>query len=60
VSNRAIDRRAVFLVIAAVVCLLLVPATPSGLEYVGIALAIWCGVLALASWLDHRSRGRAG
>jgi hypothetical protein len=56
-SERSIDRRAVFLVGAAVVCLLLVPLSPAGLEYVGLVVAAWCVVLALASLLDHRSRG---
>lgn len=55
-----IDRRAVFLLGAAVVCLLLVPFSPSDLQYVGELLALWCTVLAAASWLDHAGRARGG
>lgn len=53
-----IDRRAVFLLGAAVVCLVLVPFSPADLHYVGEVLAVWCTVLAAASWLDHWSRSR--
>jgi hypothetical protein len=54
--NGSVDRRAVFLLGAAVICVLLVPLAPEDLSYVGVVLAIWCVVLAVASWLDHLSR----
>ena len=50
------DRRALFFILAAAACALLVPLTPESLRYVGIWL---CGsylVLALLSYLDYRSR----
>ena len=54
--RRWVDRRAVFLLGSALVSLLLVPVAPDDLEYVGIVLAVWCSVLAIASWLDKWSR----
>ncbi len=57
--TRWIDRRAVFLFAAAVVSLLLVPLSPDDLRYVGVVVAIWCALLAVASWLDDRSRERS-
>jgi hypothetical protein len=57
--TRWIDRRAVFLFGAALVSLLLVPASPDDLQYVGVVLAVWCSLLAVASWLDDRSRNRS-
>jgi hypothetical protein len=56
---RWIDRRAVFLLSAAIVCLALVPLSPHGLRYVGVVLCIWCTLLAAASWLDQWSRDRS-
>jgi hypothetical protein len=57
--RRSVDRRAVFLLGAALVSLLLVPVSPDELQYVGIVLAVWCTVLAIGSWLDHWSRNRS-
>ena len=54
-----IDRRAVFLLAAAIVSLLLVPLSPSDLRYVGVVLAVWCTLLAIGSWLDKLSRDRS-
>lgn len=56
--ERFVDRRAVFFLAAAVVSLVLVPFSPHDLEYVGVVLAIWCSLLAAASWLDQWSRDR--
>jgi hypothetical protein len=58
-STRWVDRRAVFLLCAAVVCVLLIPASPHDLRFVGVVLSIWCTVLAAASWLDQWSRDRS-
>ena len=51
------DRRAVFFLGAAVVCLLLVPVS-SGFAWVSLSVAIVYLVLALGSWLDARSHRR--
>jgi hypothetical protein len=56
---RWVDRRAVFLLGAALVSLLLVPLSPPDLQYVGVVLAVWCAVLAVGSWLDKWSRDRS-
>jgi hypothetical protein len=53
------DRRAVFFVCSALACALLIPVTPSELQWVGKTMAISFVVLALASWLDHASRRRS-
>jgi hypothetical protein len=50
------DRRAVFFVGAAFACALLVPVTDNEFRWVPIATAIVYIVLALASFLDARSR----
>jgi hypothetical protein len=52
------DRRALFLLGAAVVCAVLIPVTESEQRWVPIALAIVYVLLALASWADARGRGR--
>ncbi|HSB86647.1 MAG TPA: hypothetical protein VLD86_10070 [Ilumatobacteraceae bacterium] len=52
------DRRAVFFVCSALVCVLLAGVTPSDLRWVGNAMALGYVVLALASWLDYASRRR--
>jgi threonine/homoserine efflux transporter RhtA len=52
------DRRALFFVGAAVVCLVLTPATPSDLRWFALVLAGVYLVLAAASALDNRSRRR--
>jgi hypothetical protein len=54
--SRSVDRRAAFFVVAAIVCALLVPVTPSELQTVGEVLVVVYLLLALASWLDFRSR----
>ena len=57
--RRWVDRRAVFLLGAALLSLLLVPVSPDHLKYVGVVLAAWCAVLAVGSWLDKWSRDRS-
>ena len=57
------DRRAVFFLIAASVCGLLTPLIPheSGKPDISWVGEVTCGafvVLAVLSWLDHRSRRR--
>jgi len=57
------DRRAVFFLVAAVVTAALIEAVPDDKKYphvtsVGPVLAIACVVMAVLSWLDHRSRAR--
>ena len=52
------DRRALFFLGAAVVCAMLIPATPSEYRWFAVLFAIVYAVLALASWLDNRSRNR--
>ena len=59
------DRRAVFFVIAAVLCFALRPLIPieegkPDIRWVGLVTGVAFLVLALLSWLDHRSRQRAG
>ena len=53
------DRRAVFFLCSAVVCLLMSGVTPASLQWVGQVMAIAYAVLAAASWLDHVSRRRS-
>lgn len=53
------DRRAVFFMCSAVVCVLLARVTPSDLRWVGNVMAIGYVVLAAASWLDYASRRRS-
>jgi hypothetical protein len=50
------DRRAIFFLISAGMCLLLLWPCPPELRWVGEGLAAALTVLAAASWLDHRSR----
>jgi len=50
------DRRAVFFVIAAVTCALLVLPSDADLRWVPTVMAISYAVLALLSYLDFRSR----
>jgi hypothetical protein len=54
--SRSIDKRAAFFVGAAIICALLVPVTPSDLQRVGEVLVVVYLGLALASWLDFRTR----
>jgi uncharacterized membrane protein len=53
------DRRAVFFICSAVICMLLATVTPSDLRWVGNTMAIAYALLAAASWLDHASRRRS-
>jgi hypothetical protein len=53
---RQVDKRALFFLAAAGLCLLILPVTPDSYRRVGIVLVITYLVLALASWLDYRSR----
>ena len=50
------DKRAVFFILSAVVCALLVPLCPADYRWVGWTLAVAYTVLSLLSWLDHRGR----
>ena len=52
------DRRAQFFLASAGVCALLIPLTPQQFRWFAIALTVIYAVLALASYLDHRSRHR--
>lgn len=52
-----VDRRAVFFLVAALVCALLVPVA-GRYAWVAAAVAGVYVVLAASSWLDHRSRRR--
>jgi hypothetical protein len=53
---RHIDKRAAFFVCAAGLCLLIIPITPEKYRDVGTVLVVVYLGLALASWLDFRSR----
>ena len=52
------DRRAVFFLVAAIVCAVLIPITESEQRWVPISLSIVYALLALASWADARGRSR--
>lgn len=54
----SVDRRAIFFALSAVVCGLLVPVCPTEYRWVGGVLVVGYVLLALASWLDHRTRRR--
>jgi hypothetical membrane protein len=54
------DRRALFFMVAAAVCLVLVPVTPSDLRWFTLALAVVYVLLAIGSALDNWSRSRDG
>jgi hypothetical protein len=49
------DRRAAFFAAAAAVCLALVPVSEEFAWVTGLVAAVYA-LLAMASWLDHRSR----
>jgi hypothetical protein len=49
------DRRAAFFAVAAVVCVALIPVA-EGFGWVAAVVAAVYALLALGSWLDHRSR----
>ena len=53
---RQVDKRALFFLAAAGLCLLILPVTPDSYRTVGIVLVIAYLALALASWLDYRGR----
>ncbi len=53
------DRRAVFFLCSALICVLLATVTPHDLRWVGNVMAIAYVVLSAASWLDHASRRRS-
>jgi hypothetical protein len=53
------DRRAVFFLGAAIICIVLIPITPAAERWVPIVLSITYTLLAVASWADSRSRRRA-
>ena len=50
------DRRAMFFLLAALVCLLLVPLADEEFRWITLAVSITYMVLALASYLDFRGR----
>ena len=52
------DRRAVFFLGSAAICLSLLPLTPEKLRYVPLWLTAWYVLLAALSLLDHLSRRR--
>ena len=54
-----IDRRAIFLLGAALVCAVLIPITEPDNRWVPISLSIVYVLLSLASWADARGRRRA-
>jgi len=54
--RRQVDKRARFFLAAAGLCLLVLPVTPSAYRTLGIVLVITYVVLAVASWLDYRTR----
>jgi hypothetical protein len=53
------DRRAAFFLVAAAACALLIPLTDDEYRWVPLASAIVYVLLALASFLDARSRKRS-
>jgi hypothetical protein len=52
------DRRTVFFLVAATVCAVLAPEA-GGYTWVAGMLAVVYGLLAVASWLEERSRKRS-
>ena len=52
------DRRALFFLIAAVVCAVLIPVTEPDQRWVPISLTVVYALLAVASWADSRGRRR--
>jgi hypothetical protein len=51
------DKRAQFFVLAALVCAALVPLADAEFRKITVGVAVTYLLLALASFLDHRSRG---
>ena len=54
-TGRDVDPRAVFFFFAAVLCALLVPVADGPAGVAGAVSAVYL-LLAIGSWLDHRSR----
>ena len=54
-TDHDIDRRAVFFLLAALVCALLVPLSDGHAWVAGVVSGVYV-LLAVGSWLDHRSR----
>jgi len=52
------DKRALFFLCAAGVCAILIPLTPEQFRWFAAVLTVIYLVLALVSFLDHRSRHR--
>ncbi len=50
------DRRAAFFTIAAAMCFVLVPVSDDSFRNLTIGVGVVYILLAIASWLDHRSR----
>jgi hypothetical protein len=50
------DKRAQFFLLAALVCLALVPVAADDFKRITLGVSVTYAVLALASFLDHRSR----
>ena len=50
------DQRAHFFAVAGVVCILLTPVAGEDFRLVTLVVAVTYGLLAVASWLDRRSR----
>jgi hypothetical protein len=50
------DKRAAFFLLAAVVCVLLLPVADERFRNLTLGVAGLYVLLALASWLDHRGR----
>jgi hypothetical protein len=55
---KGFDRRAVFFFVAALVCLALTPIAESDYAWVCVTLAVVYVLLAVASYLDARTRAR--
>ncbi len=51
------DKRAQFFLLAAVICVALLPVAGERFRSLTIGVAVAYVVLALVSWLDRRSRG---
>ena len=52
------DRRAVFFLGAAIICVVLIPITPAAQRWAPIVLSITYTLLSVASWADARGRRR--
>lgn len=50
------DKRAQFFAFAALVCVALATVAPDRFRNLSLGVAVTYAVLAMASWLDHRSR----